>query len=394
MLASKTRIEEQDRYPFPTATDLMTLCRTEGPCVSIFLGPHRAGSGSRPSGTTLSAMLPRIEAALESCGMHAQDAAKMTEPLKTMAGEPRLLASHRDSICLFRSPRTLHCFSIRPTAEAEFRVEERFVLGPVLAHLDYRQSFLLLALAGKHIRLLRCEGGDVEAVPIPDGVPESIADFIYADERGPEQGKNHAFGVQFGSETAKEKRGHFRRGFMTAIDRGLQPVYRAHGLPLVLAGVEEEAAAYTAVSEYAELLPEPVRMSPDGGATDTELAEAGAQIAKRWSSAAEKQALAEYNNAGPARRRADGKTILQAAAAGMIQHLFVARGGRMEGDARRLTGLGAAEGYVYRNDDLVNAAAVETLLHKGTVWLIEPEQMPEAGVLAAVLRYAGAKTGQ
>jgi hypothetical protein len=28
------------------------------------------------------------------------------------------------------------------------------------------------------------------------------------------------------------------------------------------------------------------------------------------------------------------------------------------------------------------------------VWLLEPEQMPVASVIAAVLRYAGDKTGQ
>jgi hypothetical protein len=49
---------------------------------------------------------------------------------------------------------------------------------------------------------------------------------------------------------------------------------------------------------------------------------------------------------------------------------------------------------VYRSDDLINAAAVDVLLHKGMVWLTEPEQMPVAVVMAAVLRYAGDKTGK
>jgi hypothetical protein len=89
--------------------------------------------------------------------------------------------------------------------------------------------------------------------------------------------------VRFGSEVAREKSGHFRRDFMKAIDRGLQPLLRAQGLPLVLAGVEEETSAFSAVSNYAELLPEPVQMSPDGGATDIELAKAGKQVMKRRS---------------------------------------------------------------------------------------------------------------
>jgi hypothetical protein len=199
--------------------------------------------------------------------------------------------------------------------------------------------------------------------------------------------------VQFGSSSGREKSGHFRRDFMKAIDRGLQPLLRAYGLPLVLAGVEEETAAYAAVSEYGELLAEPVRMSPDGGATYTELAAAAESVLSRWSNAAEREALAAYQHAGPGRRVTEYGALLRAARAGKIHHLFVERGARMAGDCRRMAGE-AAEGYVYRTDDLMNAAAVEVLLHKGMVWLLEPEQMPVASVIAAVLRYAGDKTGQ
>lgn len=393
MLATETKLDEPATLVYPSKADLLALCRAEGPCISILLSPHLGGTGTRPSGAILTAMLPQVESALRDLGMHPQDAAKVLQPLQRMAGEPQMQASHRNGICIYRSPRELHCFSIRAVVETGWHVEERFIVSPVLAHLDYRQSFLLLALAGKHIRLLRCEGGEVSVLPIPYGVPESAAEFS-GESRDDEHTKNHAPGVRFGTSDGQERSSHFRRDFMKAIDRGLQPLLRAQGLPLVLAGVEEETAAYSAVSEFAELLPEPVRMSPDGGATNMELARAGARIMKRWSSAAEQQALTEYQQAGPARRRGDCSGILQAATQGRVQHLFVERGGRMTGDARRMSGLAAGPGYVYRADDLVNAAAVEVMLHKGMVWLLEPEQMPVASVMAAVLRYAGDTTGQ
>ncbi len=393
MLATQMKQQVSAVFPYPTAADLMALCRTEGPCLSIFLSSHRGGAGSRPSGVELAGMIPRMGSALEACGMHPQDVAKLVEPLTAMSTEEALSAEHADAYCIFRSPRSLHCFAVRTAVETEWHAEERFAVSPILAHLDYRQAYLLLALAEKRIRLLRCEGADVATVPIPEGVPESVAEFMH-DEHPGDHGKNHFAGVRFGSEVAREKSGHFRRDFMKAIDRGLQPLLRAQGLPLVLAGVEEETAAFSAVSNYPELLPEPVQMSPDGGATDIELAKAAKQVMKRWSNAAEKQALAEFANAGQGRHCTEYGQILKAANAGQVQHLFIERGARMNGDARHLAGLGAAEGYVYRSDDLMNAAAVDVLLHKGMVWLMEPEQMPVAVVMAAVLRYAGDKTGQ
>ena len=392
MTATQAKALETMRIGHPLKEDVLMLCRTEGPCISIFLHPHRAGSGTRASGVELAGMMARIGAALEDCGMHRQDVAEMVAPLEAMATEPGLLASHRETVCIYRSRRAVHCYTVRPEVEAGWHVEERFVVTPLLEHLDYRQSFLLLALAGKHIRLLRSDAGELTPVALPLGVPESAEEFI-GGGRGEEHTKNHAAGVRFGSSNGKEKSGHFRRDFMKAIDRGLQPLLRQHGLPLVLAGVEEETAAYAAVSEYAELLAEPVRLSPDGGATYLELAMAAEVVLSRWSNAAEQEALAEYRQAGPGRRVTEYAALLQAARGGKIHHLFVERGARMAGDCRRMAGE-ASEGYVYRTDDVMNAAAVEVLLHKGMVWLLEPEQMPVASVIAAVLRYAGDKTGQ
>ena len=385
MLATEIKTTSHDRFPAPSMDQVLTLCRTEGPCISLFLGPYVAGSGSQSSAAALTAMLPNVQAALAECGVHPQDAAPLLEPLRAMREDPMVTGSHRESICIYRSPRALHCFHVQIELEPDWRVDEFCVIGPLLAHLDYRRNFLLLALAGKRIRLFHCQSGSMEAIPIPSGVPESEAEFVGVGH-GDEHQKNRAFGVQFGSSDGREKSPHFRRAFLTAIDRGLQPLFRSFGLPLVVAGVEEQTAGYAAVSGYAALLPEPVRMSPDGGATDAELAEAAGRIMKGWRNSAEQHAVDAFHNVGPARRLTEYPAILQAANAGQVQHLFIAAGERCEGLA--------AGTHVYLKSDLSNAAAIAVLLHKGMVWLVEPGQMPATGSLAAVLRYAGGTSGE
>ena len=393
MITENTAAAEATAFAYPAASDLQMLSRADGPCVTVCLSPHVAGTGSRPSGTALKTLMPEIRQALQACGVHPQDAESLLEPLEAMTAEASLRVSHENSLCLFRSPREFHCFSVRAVIEPGWHVEERFFVQPVLAHLDYRNTFLLLALAAKHVRLLRCEGGEISAIPFPDGVPESETEFT-GDTHGGEHTKNHAPGVKFGSSEGREKSVHFLGDFMKAIDRGLQPLYREHGLPVVLAGVDEETSAYSAISDYALMVPDGVKLSPDGGVKVAELAAAGAEIMKHWSSPAEKQALADFEAMGTGRRSTDGASILQAAAIGKVQHLLVQRGGQMPGHAQRILGLGLGEGYAYRNADLVNAATVEVLRHKGLVWLLEPEQMPEAVVMAAVMRYADDKAGE
>ncbi|HHP7235758.1 MAG TPA: hypothetical protein ACFCUC_14095 [Desulfobacterales bacterium] len=39
------------------------------------------------------------------------------------------------------------------------------------------------------------------------------------------------------------------------------------------------------------------------------------------------------------------------------------------------------------SEDLLNLAALDTLRNGGTVYALEPDQLPESGPLAALLRY-------
>lgn len=363
MLVTDIKATETANFVHPQKADLTAICRAKGNCVSIFLGPHVAGSGSRPSADILREFLPRIDVALRA-------------ELLALSASPEMLAGHAESFCIYVSPENFHCFSISGVLEPGCHVEERFVVTPVLAHFDSQQDFLLLAVAEKHIRLLHCKGGKVETLPIPDGVPESVAEFSGRDY-GTDRVEDHAFGVRFGTKDPreKEKGGEFRRRFMKAIDKGLQPLYRQFGLPLLLAGVDEETSAYAAISKYSNLIEERVQLSPDDGVTPAELCQVGARLVQRWTSPEKKQALAEYEKAGLLRRSTDPKEILAAAKSGKVHHLFLSDRGDLMGAN--------------------NAVASEVLRHRGLVWLVEPEQMPDEGAIAAVYRYAsGGGTGR
>lgn len=361
MSATTTKARLSQAFAFPTAADLLTVCRMEGPCLSIFLPPHRAGAGTPASAVMLKSMLPAIA--------RVASEASFLEPLETITEELPVMASHREALCIYRSARELHCFLVNAAVEAGWHLDDRCNVYPLLEHLDYRSKFFLLALAGNHIRLMRCGADGITAIPMPDGVPESTAEFV-GDSRNEEHRKNHNSGIRFGSSDGRGESGHFRRDFMKAVDRGLRPLLLREALPLVLAGVPEETAAFLSVSDYPELLPEAVRQSPDDGATPIELARSATALMKSWRNAAERLALAEFEDAGPARQRTDSTGIQKEAEAGRVQHLFVRRGSLEAG-----------------------AAAVAVLAHRGKVWLLEPDQMPADTALAAVLRYAGVAAG-
>jgi hypothetical protein len=68
--------------------------------------------------------------------------------------------------------------------------------------------------------------------------------------------------------------------------------------------------------------------------------------------------------------------------------LFVPVGVQRWGRVDRDTGAVALHAEAQRDDeDLLNVAAVETLLSSGTVYAVDPDEMPDAAAIAAVLRY-------
>jgi hypothetical protein len=73
---------------------------------------------------------------------------------------------------------------------------------------------------------------------------------------------------------------------------------------------------------------------------------------------------------------------LAAAAEGRVRHLFVAQGVRAPASPDQ----GGAQ-WLYPGEDLLNAAAVETLRTGGEVFTIPGEKLPGAVSIAAVLRY-------
>jgi hypothetical protein len=79
-----------------------------------------------------------------------------------------------------------------------------------------------------------------------------------------------------------------------------------------------------------------------------------------------------------------------AAREGRVEALFVARDAAVWG-VHDLDS-GAVEVHEERmpgDDDLLELAAVEALLHQGTVYSVAAGQMPTSGCAAAIMRYQG-----
>jgi hypothetical protein len=82
------------------------------------------------------------------------------------------------------------------------------------------------------------------------------------------------------------------------------------------------------------------------------------------------------------------RAIIPAAYAGRVDTLFVATGQRRWGSFDPLSGVLTLHDVAEPHDsELLDLAAIQTILHGGTVYAVAPEQMQELASLAAIFRY-------
>jgi hypothetical protein len=274
-------------------------------------------------------------------------------------------------------------------------VTNRFHIKPLLTLFSGNGRFYLLALSQNEIRLLqgtRFSIGEVEL----EGVPKSIDQALKYDD--PEKqlqfhtrtpggtGERAAMFHGHGVGTDDAKRNILR--YFRQIDKGLHDLLKEEQAPLVLAGVEYIFPIYRQANTYPYLVDEGVTGSPDE-LSAKELHSRTWSVVEPLFLKAQDEAAARYKQlTGTGLASNDLKAIVPSAYHGRVESLFVPVGiqqwGTFDSDANMV--------YLHQDaepddEDLLDLAAIQTLLHGGTVYAVKPEEVPDGAVLAAVFRY-------
>jgi len=381
----------------PDWKDIRALCEHERPCISLYLGGHSKGSGTAPTSERIHRVLPEIKRLLLERGVSESDCTTLLAPMEQITHSERSSAGHAGGLAVFRSAREFAEIWL-PWGVADLvAVESRCFIRPLWEMMRANQKLFILALARKHIRLLECVGDHCEQLVLPPAVPLDIEalsgrnqpadDFRNRSNAGPDVGDKK--GVGFSSGVGHDHDYQKLHAFHKAIDRGLHAMLAASGYPLVVAGTEADAASYLKISSYKPTVARAVFGSPDGGGTDIELCQLARHASQDWLSDDERRALQRCERSPRERISTEVIEIVRAAAAGRVMDLFVGAGsGRQCANVDQICDRSLLSGeFPGSNDDLINAAMVETVRHFGQVWPLPAEYMPESAQMTAVFRY-------
>jgi hypothetical protein len=179
--------------------------------------------------------------------------------------------------------------------------------------------------------------------------------------------------------------------FFRHLDKGVRDVIQDdRHIPLVLAGIEYMQGLYRQVNQYHNLMETGIEKDPDALDVEELHRQAWNIVAPLLQQVRQKAVDTYKQMAGNADPRANHRLadIVPAAYFQRIDTLFVSEGFEKWGSFSPEENLAIIhESHQAGDDELLDFAAVHSLLNGGAVYIVPPAEMPEAAPLVAIFRY-------
>lgn len=385
----------------PTKSDLQILMQPQhGPCISLFLPTERAGVETQQNPLRLRHLIREAESHLLLNNLPVGQGEVLLKPIQGLLDYEPFWLHPSDGLAVFRSQDFFRTYWLPGHYREQAIVTGHFYLKPLLPFLTDDGHFYLLALSHNHVRLIEGTRYTVSEVALPEAVPGSLAEAMrdnasanelqyHSSSSGAvvEKGGRRAtifHGQGVGTDDEKGQLLHF----FQQIDRGLHPLLANEQAPLILAGVAYLFPLYREANTYASLLEEGVPGNPDRTSLETLHAQGWAVAAPFFLRKRQEETARYREYAATGRALHSLRNIVPAAYDGRIESLFLQADQEQWGTFNPTTrALHVHLPPRFNDDDLLDVAATQTLLHGGSVYVVERADMPYEGPLAAVLRY-------
>lgn len=362
-------------------------------CVSLFLPTHRAGMEIQQDAIRLKNLLRTAEERLASAGMRSTDVKTMLAPVYALLDDSLYWHYQSDGLAVFVSPNTFRTFRVPLAFDDMCLVANGFQLKRLLPLFSTDATYYILALSKKHVQLYLGTRDTVSMLDV-DTIPKSLAEVLrYNEYEKHVQSRSmpvggHGAAVFHGHGGSEEDAKKNLLQYFLQIDKGLAEFLGNAHAPLVLAGVDYLLPIYREANSYAHLLSQGIVGSPDHMAMEALHQRSWAIVQphtlQKQQEAAERYHSLQANN----RVSNDIRHLLVAALQGRVDTLFVGTGvqywGTYQHDTLEVT---LHKDYQQGDRDLLNEAALYTLLNKGTVYAVQDTAIPDDLPVAGILRY-------
>lgn len=380
----------------------------DGTVVSVFHSTLRATFHKQQNRDRLKTLLARSEPLLAARGLKRKEIDHLLDPARDLIRDEEFWRHRLDGLAVYVA-RDFFRFYRVPFALPELvGVSDAPCIRPLLPALAIQGHFYVLAISRNLVRMFRGTHDDLHELDLQSlHVPLNLSEAMRYDQDFERELQSHATGraearLQTHSQAEARAGRHVWHGhgsgdeqikeevgrFFGAVDDGLDRLLAAERAPLILAAVAYEQDLYRLTSKYPHVAAEGIEGNPDR--TTAKVLHANAwPIAWRALEAPVEDAKVAYLEASSAGDASDvlGE-ILRAAHEGRVSTLLLRAGAETWGSYDFETGQTEAHTEAHPFDaDLIDLAVRQALLHRGEAYVIEPEEMPCRGAIAAVYRF-------
>lgn len=381
---------------------LLRFCeKAEKPRVSIYIPTHRAGPETRQDPIRLKNLLREAREKLAAIGLNGEKADAMLRPGQSLLQDLDFWRHQQEGLAVFATPDAFRTYRLPYRVPELVVASEEFHLRPLLPLFAHDDRFFILALNKNHVRLYEANRYSARLVDVPE-IPDSLAEAIQYDDgelqlqhhlSGPTGLPGHNSAIFHGQGGEKDIQDDQLLRFFRAVNRGVRNYLREEKSPLVLAGVEYYFPIYRSVNTYPNLMEEGVTGASETMPEEDLQRRALAVVGPHLMEAEEKallrfQQIAGSNGNGSKKAARKVHEAVIAAYEGRVDALIIPTGKEIWGDFDEVTEqvtLGDAKPG--RRRDLLDYAAMHTLLHGGEVFMVPAERIPGGTDVGALLRY-------
>lgn len=363
--------------------------------VSIYMATQKAGSGVQQNRIRLKNLLRDAEERLVDHGLRRPEAKRLLAPATGLPSDDLFWRQQSEGLAIFISKEVFQSYHVPLDFKESVIVADRFHIKPLLPIFSGDGSFYILALSQNKIRLLQCSHYGAREIDLAGIVPPSLDEAVSHNET--ERQESHHMGapgvgregtVFHGQNIGDKAKNNILR-FFQQVNRGVHhQILKEENAPLILAGVDYLHPIYKTANTYPHLFDKGIAGNPEDLSSE-ELHNRAWGIIQPFFEESHMKAVAEYTRlVGSGHTSNSILEVVPNAYAGEVELLFVALGieewGTFDLNSKTVELHEKAQPY---DDDLLDFAAAHTIMHRGTVYAVKPEDVPGGLSVVAVLRH-------
>ncbi len=367
------------------------------PCISIYMPTHQKGKETEQDPIRFKNLIKQTENYLKEEGFRDSRINEFLIPAKEILTDSEFWNHQSEGLAAFIANNEFHHYRLPLRFKEYIAVSHRFHIKPLLQLIAIDGKFYLLSLSKKKVRLFQGSRYSIGGLDFHD-TPLSLEEALQYDDperqiqyhtgTGERKGRRAAIfhGQGTGTDDAQHKKDLQR--FLKMVNDGVNKTLVQKNVPLVIAGVEMLTGYYRDANSYPNLAEKEIQLQPDSLSMD-ELHRKAWEIVEPTFRKDQQKAFDQYGQLrGTGRASNDLKQILQASHEGRVEVLFVDAEREIRGQYDPdSTNISIHEKMQSGNEDLLDLTLVQTISHKGFVYTLPSEKIPDEVPIAAIFRF-------